>query len=268
MNAVLYDIALTAYIAATATALAALASRRESIGRATLPITAGGWLCHTLAIVVRGIELGRPPLGTVAEMVSVGIWAAVLLELGLEWRSGLRVLGAFMLPVILVLGLALPTGLRALALEPRIRSVWIWAHVALALVGLAALLLNFAGAVMYVLQERQLKAKHPGRLYYALPSLETLDRLTSRALTLGFPFLTASLLLGALGAGPAWGWALPADPLVALSLVAWLVYAATLSGRVIGGWSGRRAAYFAIAGFCALLLTFGVGMILQGHQGL
>jgi hypothetical protein len=37
--------------------------------------------------------------------------------------------------------------------------------VSLALVGLAALVVNFAGALMYLLQERQLKAKRPGTWY-------------------------------------------------------------------------------------------------------
>ncbi len=105
---------------------------------------------------------------------------------------------------------------------------------ALALLGLAALVLNFAGAVMYLLQERQLKAKRPGAFYYRLPPLETLDRLTYRALTLGFPFLTAGLLLGVLWAGATSGRPLAFDPLTLLSVVMWIVYALTLSGRAVG----------------------------------
>ena len=59
---------------------------------------------------------------------------------------------------------------------------------------------------MYLLQERQLKAKRPGRVYYRLPSLETLDRFTFRTLTLGFPFLTARPRSSAsLWARAAWG---------------------------------------------------------------
>src|SRR5207342_3200198 len=111
----------------------------------------------------------------------------------IERQYGVRALSVFVLPVVVVLGLGLPTGLRALTLTPAARSAWIWVHVSLALLGLAALVLNFAGAVMYLLQERQLKARRrqPGSVYYRLPSLETLDRLTYRALTFGFPFLTA-----------------------------------------------------------------------------
>jgi ABC-type uncharacterized transport system permease subunit len=219
-------------------------------------MTQAGWICHTLALVARGVELGRPPVATLPETVSAVIWVAVLLELWAERQYQIKVLGAFVLPVVLMLGLTLPTGLRALVLEPSHRSAWIWIHVILALLGLAALVLNFAGAVMYILQERQLKARRPGAVYYRLPPLETLDRLTYRALTIGFPLLTAGLLLGA-----------SLDPLTLVSVIMWVVYAVTLSGRAMGAWRGRRAAYFAILGFCALLLSLGASVVFHGRHG-
>ncbi|MFQ5520513.1 MAG: cytochrome c biogenesis protein CcsA, partial [Candidatus Methylomirabilia bacterium] len=156
-------------------------------------------------------------------------------------------------------------GLRELA--PTLRSAWISIHVILALLGIAAFVLNFAGGLMYLLQERQLKSKRPGAFYYRLPSLETLDRMTYRALTLGFPFLTAGLILGAVWAGTAWGSVFTFDPLALFSIVSWLIYAATLSGRAMAGWRGRRAAYFAIAGFAALIVTLGAGLLLPGRHG-
>jgi cytochrome c-type biogenesis protein CcsB len=267
LNAVLYDVALTAYIVATAASFTYLIGRREGLWRLGTLMTQAGWVCHTVALVVRGVELGRPPLLTLPEAVSVVIWAAVLLELWAERQYQVKVLGAFVLPVVLTLGLALPSGLRALVLGSGIRSAWIWVHVVLALLGLGALVLNFAGAVMYVLQERQLKGRRPGAVYYRLPPLETLDRLTYRALTLGFPFLTVGLLLGALWASAASGRGLTLDPLTFFSMVMWIVYAVTLSGRVVAGWRGRRAAYFAILGFCALLLSLGAGALFQGRHG-
>ena len=138
---------------------------------------------------------------------------------------------------------------------------------ALVLVGLAALVLNFGSAIMYLLQERQLKARRSGSFYYRMPSLETLDRLTLMTLTAAFPFLTVGLALGFVRAGRAWSRDLVTDPLAFFSLVMWLVYAATLCGRVIGRWRGRRAAYFSIAGFCVLLVTLGAGVLFQGRHG-
>src|SRR5439155_1623000 len=108
---------------------------------------------------------------------------------------------------------------------------------------------------------------HPGALYYRLPDLETLDRLTYRTLALGFPFLATGLILGVLWAGRAWGSVFAYDPLALLSFVAWAIYAGTLAGRAAAGWRGRRAAYFAIIGFATLVLTLGAGLFLPGRHG-
>jgi ABC-type transport system involved in cytochrome c biogenesis permease subunit len=220
---------------------------------------------HTVALLAAALDLGRPPLGSLSEAVSVAVWVVVLLEMWLERRYGLQVLGAFVLPVALAFSLqSAPT--RPL-IGGALGSAWVWVHIGLALVGIAAFVLNFAGALMYLLQERQLRVKRPGALYYTLPALATLDRLTYRTLALGFPFLTTGLLLGVLWAGAAWGSIFAFDPLALLSFVAWAVYAATLAGRAIGGWHGRRAAYFAILGFAALALTLGAGLVFPGKHG-
>ena len=65
----------------------------------------------------------------------------------------------------------------------------------------------------------------------------------------------------------AWGSTLTFDPLAFFSLVAWVIYAGNLAGRAAGGWHGRRAAYFAIFGFAALVLTLGAGLFLPGRHG-
>src|SRR3989442_13876081 len=98
-----------------------------------------------------------------------------------------------------------------------LRGAWVWVHILLALIGIAAFVLNFAGALMYLLQERQLKAKRPGAFYYRLPDLQTLDRLTYRTLALGFPFLTTGLILGAGWARRAWGIVVTFRPVASLS---------------------------------------------------
>jgi ABC-type transport system involved in cytochrome c biogenesis permease subunit len=184
----------------------------------------------------------------------------------IERQSGLKVLGAFVMPVVLALGLKATVG-RPPTLAPALGNAWIWIHIALALIGIAAFVLNFAGALMYLLQERQIRAKRPGRFYYRLPALETLDHLTYRTLALGFPFLTTGLILGALWARASWGSLFAPDPVAFFSVVAWIIYAGTLAGRTAGGWRGRRAAYYAIVGFAALVLTLGAGFFLPGMHG-
>jgi cytochrome c-type biogenesis protein CcsB len=267
VNAVLFDVALTAYILAAAAAIGSLAGRRDQLAWVALLLTQAGFICHTGAVILRGIELRRLPVSTLAEMISLLIWAVILLDFWVERQRRIRPLSAFVLPVVLALGLGLPTGLRSIVLEPPVRSGWIMVHVALVLVGLAALVLNFGGALMYLVVERQLKAKRPGTAYYRLPPLETLDRLTIATLTVSFPFLMVGLALGALSARGAWGSVVAFDPLALFSLVMWIIYAATLLGRVLGHWRGRRAAYLSIAGFCVMLVTLSAGAFLHGHHG-
>lgn len=264
----LFNLAVVGYVVATGLALAYLVQREEIVHRLGSVATLAGWVCHTLALLVMGVEAGRPPLENLAGAVSMAVWVVVLVEMWVERHYRLTVLGAFVLPVVLMLSLSIttrPLNLRQIA--PALSSAWIWVHITLALVGIAAFILNFAGAIMYLLQERQLKAKRPGAFYYRLPALETLDQLTYRTLALGFPFLTTGIVLGLLWARTAWGSVLAFDPLAFFSFVAWVIYAGTLAGRAAVGWHGRRAAYFAIIGFGALVLTLGAGLFLPGRHG-
>ena len=262
MYGVLLNLALLAYVAATGLALAYLVLREEVVYRLASAATLAAWALHTLGLILRTLESGRPPIWTFPEAVSSAVWAAVLLELWAERQYGIKVLGAFVLPVVVLLSIsktvAMPAALQGFA--PTLRSAWIAVHVILALLGVAAFVLNFAGGIMYLLQERQLKARRPGAFSYRLPSLDMLDHLTYRTLTVGFPFLTVGLLLGAL-------WAGSFHPLMVFSGIAWVIYALTLAGRAIGGWRGRRAAYFAIIGFTALILTLGLGVLIPGTHG-
>ena len=268
MNPLVFNLAFAAYFVATALALAYLIHRREGLHRMTVLASLGGWVLHTFALVLRGVELGGAPLASLPEALSVLVWALVLFTLWAERQYGIKVLSAFVLPVVLSFSLSTVTLPGSLGDPARaLRSAWISVHVVLALLGMAAFVLNFAGAIMYLLQEHQLKSKRQGTLYYRLPSLETLDRITFQALTLGFPFLTAGLILGAVWAGRAWGSLFAPDPLALFSSIAWLIYAATLSARAVAGWRGRRAAYCAILGFAVLLLTLSAGFFLPGRHG-
>jgi cytochrome c-type biogenesis protein CcsB len=266
MYAYLLNAAIVAYACATGLSFAYLVQRHEAIYRIASLATVAGWAAHTLALVVAAAATGRPPLGTLSEAVSVAVWVVVLLAMIVERQSGLKMLGAFVMPVVLVLGLKATVG-RPATLVPALGNAWIWIHIALALVGIAAFVLNFAGAIMYLLQDREIRGKRPGRFYHRLPPLETLDHWTYRTLALGFPFLTTGIILGAVWARTAWGSVFTFDPLAFFSVVAWVIYAGTLAGRAAGGWHGRRAAYFAIIGFAALVITLGAGLFLPGRHG-
>jgi cytochrome c-type biogenesis protein CcsB len=265
MQATVFNLAILAYICAAGLAFAHLIQRSELVQRLSALAAVAGWVLHTVSLVARGVETGRPPLGTLPDALSIAVWVVVLFEMWAERQYGLRVLGAFVFPVVVVLAVKVATA-RPAGLGVALASAWVWVHIVLALIGIAAFVLNFAGALMYLAQERQLKVKRPGAFYYRLPPLETLDRLTYQTLALGFPFLTTGIILGIVSAPESWGTLLAFDPFALLSVVVWSIYAGTLAGRAAAGWHGRRAAYGAIVGFVALVLTLGAGLFLPGRH--
>jgi len=98
-----------------------------------------------------------------------------------------------------------------------------------------------------------------------LPAAELLDRVTYRTICLAFPLLTLTIATGAYWANQAWGSYWSWDPKETWAVITWLVYALYLHMRITVGWRGRRAAYFAIAGFAVVIFTFfGVSYLLRG----
>jgi cytochrome c-type biogenesis protein CcsB len=95
-----------------------------------------------------------------------------------------------------------------------------------------------------------------GRLTQALPSADELERLAYRFNAVGFVLWTFTLVAGAIWAEAAWGRYWGWDAKEVWTFVIWVVYAGYLHARSTRGWSGRRAATFALVGYACVLLNF------------
>jgi HemX protein len=131
-------------------------------------------------------------------------------------------------------------------------------HVFAAAGGIALFAIAFGVALMYVLQEREVKGKRFGALFSRLPPLQSLDLLNQRLVRLGFVIYTVALLAGGFTARIIWkvGWHL--DPQVLTSLVIWVLYGGLVQLRH-AGWHGRRYALLTMVGF-ALVMTSWLGL--------
>jgi cytochrome c-type biogenesis protein CcsB len=99
----------------------------------------------------------------------------------------------------------------------------------------------------------------------ALPPAETLDLMLYRSVAVVLPLLTLVLVTGAVWANESWGRYWGWDPKEVGALVSWIAYAGYLHARVTHGWTGRRSAYFALAGFALVIFTWlGVSFLLPG----
>jgi cytochrome c-type biogenesis protein CcsB len=103
------------------------------------------------------------------------------------------------------------------------------------------------------------------RFMGAIPSLEVLDDLTYKAVTVAFPLLTLMTVTGAVWANESWGRYWGWDPKETWALITCICYAIFLHTRIVHGWRGRKTAMFAVIGFVAVIFTYvGVSFILPG----
>jgi cytochrome c-type biogenesis protein CcsB len=215
-----------------------------------------GFVCHTAVIFWRIVELSRLPITDMSGSLSFFSWCVVGTFLLVQWRRPANAVGILVAPLAAILSVASGDPGTGTMTPEILQSPWLIVHGALAFCGEAVFASAFAAGVLYLIQERRIKKKRGGGFLAALPSLESLDEINYRCLSIGFPLLTAGIITGSLWASEAWGSYWSWDPKETFSLITWLVYAALLHQRLNMGWRGRRAAIFAIVGFGLVIFTF------------
>lgn len=214
-------------------------------------LAAIGGLAHTAAL----FSLGKCPLHTVPEILSVLAWAAVLIYLVAYVRYRIEVLNLIILPLVLVVMFisgVLPQ--EVIPVPPQARPQLLLVHVTVIVLGVAALFVTFAASLIYVLVDRALKAKRPARFFLRLPSLERCDRVGRTSLLWAYPLLTVGIVTGAIYSasktGTYWMW----EPKETLAVLAWVILGIVMAARLGWGWRGSRVAILTIIGFSAVLI--------------
>ncbi|HEX9156210.1 MAG TPA: c-type cytochrome biogenesis protein CcsB, partial [Nitrospira sp.] len=229
---------------------------RKWSAQVSLWATFAGFLCHIAYFASRWSESGRIPITGFFEAANFLGMGIIFVFLVMELRFKIAALGSFMLPLVVILMvpvLILSGDIQAL--NPVLKSGWLGIHTSLAVLGDAAFAFAFIVSIMYLIQERQLKSKHLGAIFHRLPSLDIMDTLSYKALTLGWPLFTLGMITGSIWANSAWGTYWSWDPKETWSLITWVIYLALLHLRTIG-WRGRKMAYLSIIGFVFVLVSF------------
>lgn len=266
MGTLSFELALTFYFAAVIIGVVELFRGSRATALMMLLSAGIGFLFHTVSIILRYQAAGYIPITSAHEAASFFSWCIILLFFVLEFRYKVGLFGSFIMPVVLALMLAAALFSRELKpLSPVLQSNWLVVHTALAFLANAAFALAFAIGVMYLVQEHYVKSKHLGGLFQRLPSIQSLDWINYRLITVGFPLFTLAIITGSLWANSAWGSYWRWDPREVWSLITWLLYAIILHARLISGWRGRRAAVLSIIGFVSILVAFfGVKLLQKG----
>ncbi|MEE9612889.1 MAG: c-type cytochrome biogenesis protein CcsB [Desulfatiglandales bacterium] len=257
MGPLLYWLALFLILLATGGFIVFIIKQQKPIFTWSNRIFLAGFIFHTLFLAEQYYTVGTAPVIGLKSALSFFSWTIIGAYLLFQLRFRLMVLGSFVAPLaasLMIISSTLPS--IEITVQPIFRSLWLTVHVGTIFVGDGIFALTFLAAIMYLIQEHQIKRKRLGSFYSRLPSLETLDSINHYSLMCGFPFLTIGTITGAIYAqnalGSYWQW----DPKEVWSLITWLFYAALLHQRVTVGWRGRKAALMSILCFLILIFTF------------
>jgi cytochrome c-type biogenesis protein CcsB len=95
--------------------------------------------------------------------------------------------------------------------------------------------------------------------------LESIDNLSYRTISFGFPMLTIGIIAGAVWANEAWGSYWSWDPKETWALITWLVFASYLHSRITKSWQGKKPAIIASFGFIVVWICYlGVNFLGKG----
>ena len=238
--------------------------RQPSVGRTATTLLLFGALVHTFVIGMQTMEVRHVPFANPSRAVSTFVWLMTLAYLYVELTTDERSMGVFILPIIIGLQI-IPVAYPGLeTFDPVLDSPWFWVHVSSLLFAYASFGMAGVLGLTYMLQFKEIKKKHLGFLYTRLPSLQVLDVMNSRAVTVGWLFLTVGVIVGVVWAAQARVVApndpnLQAmsldDPKVLMAVITWAVYSFAVLARQTLGWTGRRAAWLSAVGFAIVLLN-------------
>ena len=225
-----------------------------------------GFILHTRALYIRGLDVHGCPLGNTLERIQFILWSLILafLILRLLWR--LDLLGSF------CAGLSFCAGWLSLLFpqldsnywlsenyEKLFSSPWIELHASIAIFSYGLFSLLTIVCAMYLVQRKALLARKFNKLSSFLPPIQELEVAAMRLLTVGVLFLTISIIVGGMH------WTrhpeLVSHAKLSVTLVLWIgyfmVFVLHKTGKLYGSKFSKTSItlYFVTIGSLALVNT-------------
>ncbi|MEC9019516.1 MAG: cytochrome c biogenesis protein CcsA [Nitrospinota bacterium] len=258
MDKISFSVALFSYLGASLGYFVYLVYRRPLLSSLAGGAVVLGLISHTISIGLHSTITGHGPYTTSYEIAMFLAWFIVVIYFLTEWKYKIKDLGSFVIPLVFLVMLVSVFLSKDAGLVPESEvRFWLTMHRTLSIIGYAAFSIAFAAGIMYLIQEHQVKTKKLGIMYFRMPSLEVLDDLNFKVITIGFPLFTLGFMTGSIWNTKMdqafFSWDLAKTmPMV----IVWLIYALVFFGRMTTGIRGKKAAQFAILGFFTVIGTF------------
>nr|YP_010902438.1 heme attachment to plastid cytochrome c [Hypnea nidifica]WCH54293.1 heme attachment to plastid cytochrome c [Hypnea nidifica] len=243
-------------------------------------------LCLGSSLLIRWINNGYFPLSNLYESLIFLTWVLTFIHLVIEKQNNSKLIGAINIPISLFIvafsSFVLPTEIKeASPLVPALRSNWLIMHVSIMMFSYGTLILGSLLSILFLILSKTNKYKLNEKnivynnnninkhktylLFNRLNLLQSIDNLSYRIISLGFPMLTIGIIAGAVWANEAWGSYWSWDPKETWALITWIIFAAYLHARISKSWKGEKPAILASLGFIVVWVCYlGVNFLGKG----
>lgn len=257
-NTFLY-VAIALYGIAAASVLVALVRKIERPPAFAFALALVALVSHTIFIGTICSRTGHPPLTNLPEAATFIAWVVMVVQAVLLFRYKIEAASFFVYPlVVLLLTVAAVITDPLTPLPDEDSSRLFVGHILLATVGVAALLLALAFALLYNMQDRAIKEKRRGVFYDWIPSLKVCDMVSYRALAIGFVIYTLGILTGILWSYQRVEPSTPGAKEVGAA-IAWVFFALLLQSHLSGSFRTRKTIVLAAGAFLSVLVAiFGI----------
>ena len=225
--------------------------RRPGLKRMASVCAAGGFLLHTLRLVLDFAVNKHMTFSQGGLYFSLLAWVVLGGFLLVWWRKRLDFMALAASPLALLLYLASMAIPASVVTMPKTLSgLFFTLHIGSMFVSLTLLAMAFVSGVLFINIESKIKAKEKLEGFRKdLPSLNTLDLANKWAVVWGFPLYSLGLLAGFVWGRFQWGKLITGDPKEAVTLLIWAVYCYLFHMRMAMGLRGRKSALLAIMVF-------------------
>lgn len=219
---------------------------------------------HATEISSRNIALHTMPLSTAHDAFSFLAFSILFVYLLIELAFKNRGSGLFILTFAFVLELISSlTVTWQPEVNPLLARQTFAVHASISIMGYTALSLSAIYALLYLMQNHNMKKRRFGRIYEQLPAISYLEKMSMRSVAIGIILLGLGIFHGHIQASKVLGDFWPHDVKVFVMDAVWLFYVLGYIVARIFKWRGRWMAWLSLSGFHILIIGGGIIIFLS-----
>lgn len=228
-----------------------------------------GFFLGTFYFAAEAVEEGFfLPVANLSQALAFLAWAIAFVYLVLLVPVQHESFGLVLAPLLslFVTGACLTAKAASLPPPQIMMNPYFVIHIISAFFAYASFTLSFAAGVLYLIQYRELKLKHTGRLYHKLLSLEALEKLIYQPILWGLPLLVITVGIGFVWSKAVYGEIWLLDPKTVAILATLGLYSIILYLYYISSFRGKKVALLSLVAFFFLLFTFVGTRFMEGQH--